>query len=310
MAYASKIIADSMSPHGHRITSFEVTMPRIVLAEFNTHRVFSRNSASSRAIPIKKMLEKVDVDPFIPEKWPKNGKGMQPDGFFEKEADILLARAFWLDGRDKVIEIVKLMEDRGIHKQVTNRLLEPFLWHTIIVTATEWSNAFNLRRDKHAQEEIRRPMQWMFEQYNDSQPEDVDFGQWHLPLVKGRDHSVLREESFSTKDIAKISCGRCGRVSYLTHEGQRDPKADVAIVDEKFSANGHMSPLEHAARPMYEDEYHLFTQPAFKVINVDGEERLSIDAQGKPRHFCGNVEGWIQYRKLIPGEDVFQHMQL
>ena len=309
MAYASKIIADSISPMGHRITSYETTMPRIVLAEFNTHRVFSRNSASSRAIPIGKMLARCAEDPFIPEKWPKNGKGMQADGFLEGQAEEL-ARAFWLDGRDRVMDIVGLMEKHGVHKQITNRLLEPFLWHTIIVTSTEWANAFNLRRDKHAQPEIQKPFRTMFEQYQSSQPVDVDYGQWHLPLVRGNDHGALLEEKYSTLDIAKISCGRCGRVSYLTHENVRDPKADLAIVDAKFVANGHMSPLEHAARPMYTSEYELFTQAPSRVANIDGEPRLIPNVNGTPRHFCGNVEGWIQYRKLIPGEDVFEHTQL
>lgn len=308
MGYDAKMLADSMSPTGHRITSMEVTMPRIVLAEFNTHRDKSRNSASSRAIPIKKMLEKVKTDPFIPRKWPKNGKGMQADGWLD-EAGSELARAFWLDGRDRAVDIVSMMEKHGVHKQITNRLLEPFLFHTIIVTATEWANSFNLRLDKNAQLEIRDGFELLHNLYESSQPVDVDYGQWHLPLVRGNDHGKLLEEGFSVKNIAKISCGRCGRVSYLTHDGIRDPKADVDIVDEKFVANGHMSPLEHAARPMYPDEYELFSQPAFKIVNVDGEERLVRDPDGKPRHFCGNVEGWIQYRKLVPNEDVFQHMQ-
>lgn len=308
MGYSAKMLADSMSPMGHRLTSLEVTMPRIVLAEFNTHRVFSRNSASSRAIPIKTMLAKVKNDAFIPRKWPKNGKGMQADGWLD-EASAEIAKAFWLDGRDRVSDIVEKMEKHGVHKQITNRLLEPFLFHTIVVTASEWSNAFNLRLDKNAQLEIRDGFELLEAIYGSSQPVDVDFGQWHLPLVRDNDHGKLLEEGFTAKDIAKISCGRCGRVSYLTHEGVRDPKADVAIVDEKFVANGHMSPLEHAARPMTMREYALFEQPAFKVVNIDGEEFLARDDSRPARHFCGNVEGWVQYRKLISNEDVFQHSQ-
>lgn len=310
MGYYSKLLADSMSPMGHRLTSFEVCMPRIVLAEFNTHRVFSRNSASSRAIPIEKMLQRVADDAFIPENWPKNGKGMQPDGFLEG-VEAALAQEFWLKGRDYVVGVVDTLGKQAkVHKQVTNRLLEPFLFHTIIVTATEWENAFNLRRDKNAQAEIQKPFNLMFEQYQDSQPVDVDYGQWHLPLVRGNDHGKLLEEQYSTRDIAKISCGRCGRISYLTHDGVRDPKADVALVDEKFVKNGHMSPLEHAARPMYSSEYALFEQKPYEVVNFDGEECLVYNPNGKTRHFCGNVEGWIQLRKLIPSEDIFRFTQL
>lgn len=308
MGYNARILADSRGPSGHRITSAEVTMPRIVLAEFNTHRVFSRNSASSRAIPIEKMLGFVQEDPFIPEKWPKNGKGMQADGWLEDTA-AELARAFWLDGRDHTVSIVKGMERNGVHKQITNRLLEPFLFHTIIVTATEWENAYGLRRDRAAQPEIRKGFDMLFELYETSQPIDLDYGQWHLPLVRGNDHGKLLEEGFSTMDVAKISCGRCGRISYLTHEGLRDPKADVAIVDSKFLAFGHMSPLEHAARPMYPDELEMFHQKGIKVVNADGDLRVVPD-EDKDLYFCGNVQGFIQYRKLIPGEDVFQHMNL
>ena len=62
----AEIIADSLSPQGHRLTTFICVFPRIVLAEFNTHRMLSRNSASSRAIPFNKMLEMVKTNPFIP----------------------------------------------------------------------------------------------------------------------------------------------------------------------------------------------------------------------------------------------------
>lgn len=309
MKYAVKILADSMSPMGHRLTSFEVTLPRIVLAEFNTHRTLSRNSASSRAIPAEKMMKKVKEDPFIPVHWGKNQKGMQAEEELSPELQ-KMAEEVWRGGMRDAVKSADALLELGVHKQITNRLLETWLPHTIVTTGTEWENFFNLRRDKAAQPEIRKAAEMMFEQYNDSQPVDVDFAQWHLPLVRGNDHGQLLEEQYTAKDIAKISCGRCGRVSYLTHDGIRDPKADVAIVDEKFAKNGHMSPLEHAARPMFPEEYELFAQLAYKVVNIDGEDRLVHDKTGTPRHFCGNVEGWIQYRKLMTGEDVFRLTQL
>ena len=74
---SAKIIADSKCPRGHRLTTFIVTFPRIVLAEFNTHRMFSRNSASSRAIPFKRMVKMLEENPFIPIAWQKDHKGMQ-----------------------------------------------------------------------------------------------------------------------------------------------------------------------------------------------------------------------------------------
>lgn len=303
--YSAKILADSRGPSGHRLTTFEVTLPRIVLAEFNTHRMFSRNSASSRAIPTSIMLERVGVDPFIPEKWPKNGKGMSPDGWLEG-AEAELARCFWLDGRDRVVEVVKGMARNKVHKQITNRLLEPFLWHTIIVTASEWSNWDGLRRDKHAQAEIQHPAHALFKLREESQPKDLGYGQWHLPLVP--DLEQLLDEKYTMQEIARVSSARCGRISYLTHEGIRDVKDDFRKADE-LQKPGHMSPFEHAARPMTEQELEMFERPGIKVVNHDGELYLEED-RDNPTFFCGNVQGFIQYRKLIPGESVFTQMQL
>ena len=154
MAYDAKIVADSVSEVGDRLTTMEVTFPRMVLAEFNTHRVFSRNSASSRAIPVEKQLQRIMDDPFIPVWWGRKQSGMQAD--HELEGDGLVqAKAEWLAARDSAVGHVQRLLELGLHKQITNRLLEPFMWHTVIVTATEWSNFFALRANPMAQPEIR-----------------------------------------------------------------------------------------------------------------------------------------------------------
>jgi hypothetical protein len=306
MAYSAKILADSRGPSGHRVTSVEVTLPRIVLAELNTHRVFSRNSASSRAIPIEKMVLRTQEDPFIPERFPKNGPGMQPAGYMEG-LEHELAQEFWLVGRDSAIEAVEKMKKHGVHKQITNRLLEPFLWHTVIITATEWDNWDGLRRDKNAQAEIRRPANDIFALRESSQPEDLDYGQWHLPLVPDKD--LLRMEKYTDEEIARLSCARCGRVSYLTHDGKRDIAKDFEMADN-LQKPGHMSPFEHAARPMFESELKMFTRPGIRVINHAKVGKMLVEDADHPTYFCGNVQGFIQYRKLIPGEAVFTQMQL
>lgn len=145
----AKVIADSKNRFGDRITTMMVTMPRIVLAEFNTHRMFSRNSASSRAIPFKKMVEAVKNNPFIPIAWQKDHKGMQGTEYFTDSTNIEGCTYEWLKARDKAVEqAIALNEDSGeggVTKQLCNRLLEPFMWHTVIVTATEWENFFYLR---------------------------------------------------------------------------------------------------------------------------------------------------------------------
>lgn len=144
--YNCEIIADSKNPQGDRITTMKITFPRFVLAELNTHRMFSRNSASSRAIPFKKMVKMVTENPFIPLAWQKDHKGMQGTDYFTSEWDIKQRNNNWLFAKDAAISTAKLLNEKnGVTKQLCNRLLEPFMWHTVILTSTEFSNFFKLR---------------------------------------------------------------------------------------------------------------------------------------------------------------------
>ena len=139
---SAKILCDSVTPAGHRLTTFEGVYPRIVLAEVNTHRVFTRSSASSRAIPVEKMIRRALEEPYVPTHWGKNQKGMQAD----EDVDPDTARAAvetWLRIRDGVVEGVKDLLGLGIHKQIANRWLEPAQWHPTLITATEWGNFFS-----------------------------------------------------------------------------------------------------------------------------------------------------------------------
>ena len=278
MSYGAKILKDSISYEGHRLTTFEVTFPRIVLAEFNTHRVFSRNSASSRAIPVSKMLARVLEDPFIPTYWGKNQKGMQAAEELSPEARVL-AREQWLLARDNAVGVVKRLQlpDIDLHKQIANRLLEPWLWHTVIVTATEWANFFALRDNKMAQPEISTPARMMRRLYEANKPE-APYQGWHLPLIFDEDKSEANSIATTPIDVLiKVSCARCARVSYLTHDGKRDMDEDITLY-ERLSASGHMSPLEHAARHRMETENEM----------------------------VGNFRGWVQHRKTLPDEAVFK----
>lgn len=274
MAFGAQIEADSVSPDDVRLTTFEVTIPRIVLAEFNTHRMLSRNSASSRAIPVKKMIQRVMEDPYIPTHWGKNQKGMQAG----KEVDAATqqkAEAAWLVSRDKAVAAAEYLLELGIHKQLTNRLLEPFMWHTILVTATEWNNFFHLRNHPDAHPDIQVPAAMMQELLEESEPKQIDYGQWHLPLLVPED-----EPKWNDGDTwIKVSVGRCARVSYLTHDGKRDIRADIDLHD-RLLKSGHMSPFEHVATPM--GPGGIDTHPG--------------------TIFMGNFRGWRQYRKTIPGE--------
>jgi len=300
MGFAAKVLADSVSPTGHRLTTLEATFPRFVLAEFNTHRVFSRNSASSRAIPVAKQLRRLLDDPYVPIEFGSNQPGMQAGPALTGAARDA-AEAEWLAARDDAVRHVlgliaspenvadyddlraclEAAQDQlkepptdwlNVHKQVANRLLEPFMWHTVIVSATTWDNFFNLRCHPDAQPEIRLIAKKMREALERSVPTRLEPDEWHLPLVG----EAEREEAGSAEELAKISIGRCARVSYLTHAGTRDLSADVALYD-RLAESGHMSPMEHVARPM-------------------------TAAELQESEWSGNFQGWIAYRKLIPGE--------
>lgn len=279
MGYSAKIVADSISKAGHRVTTMEVTFPRLVLAEFNTHRMFSRNSASSRAIPVAKQLERIKSDPFVPEYWGANQAGMQAHAELEGDARDQ-AKVEWLAARDDAVAHVEKLLDIGLHKQITNRLLEPFMWHTVIVTATDWSNFFALRANEMAQPEIRTIAEMMLNIYEKSTPTELADDEWHLPLIQDEERDGTFERSEAAR---KISAARCARVSYLTHDGKRDLDADITLYT-RLTSGGHMSPLEHVARPLTADEA------------AEGE-------------YHGNFCGWMQLRKLVPHEDDFSKVE-
>jgi len=302
MTFDAKVLADSRSPEGHRLTTLEATFPRFILAEFNTHRVFSRNSASSRAIPIVKQLRRVLEEPYVPIEFGSNQPGMQAGAALSGEKREAAERE-WLRARDDAVrrviglvtepdalsaedgllgalqQIEQVIRDRAqpsewlnVHKQVANRLLEPFMWHTVIVTATEWDNFWNLRCHPDAQPEIKLIAEKMRSAMEASEPAELEWDEWHLPLVRPED----RDQVASTEDLIKVSVGRCARVSYLTHAGKRDLNADIELYDRLISS-GHMSPLEHPARPL-------------------------TAAELEENEWSGNFRGWYSYRKTISGE--------
>lgn len=239
---AARVLADSINPHGHRLTTLEVTFPRFILAEFNTHRVFSRNSASSRAIPMRRQIETVEQHPFVPARFPVNEPGMSAKAYWmpgDSEFDALVQ--VWLRARDHALATAREFAEHGVHKQIGNRVLEPFMWHTAIVSSTTWSNFFELRISTFAQPEIRRTAELMRDALDASTPALVATGGWHLPLVFPGDRDTV-----SALDLPKISAARCAAVSYNRHT-ECDATKELARY-ELLSTNGHLSPLEHPAR--------------------------------------------------------------
>lgn len=299
MGYAVRVLADSVTTkvnETHRLTTMEVTLPRIVLAEFNTHRTFSRNSASSRAIPIEKRITMVELDPFIPEAFGRNQRGMQASEVLN-DVESTQARQAWCEALTSAVRSARELAGLGVHKQLANRLIEPFCWQTIIVSATEWENFFALRCNPDAQPEIRRAADMMREAYDASVPKRLDPGMWHMPLLP--DAIELVNAGFTVEEMCRISVGRCARVSYLTHDGERDPRADLELC-ARLQSSGHMSPFEHVARPLTHDDIEKMMMSKSGITGID---RLDL----KPEEwFCGNFRGWMAYRKLIPGEAVFK----
>lgn len=341
-SFSATVLADSINSFEHRITTFEVNIPRFMLPEFNTHRVFSRNSASSRAIPVHKMLEMVRTSPMMPIHWGANQSGMQADIELSAEAQEAATRE-WLVARDAAVAQVERLLEIGVHKQLTNRLLEPFLMHRIICTATEWSNFFALRCDPAAQPEIRAVAELMRNAYMASTPQRLSAGQWHLPLIFDADLPLAMRLAAQPERLAAqlakeigddaqglpifsadeqsrlmdsiesdphtlllmISTARCARVSYLTHGGKRDLIKDLAL-HHRLVSGGHMSPCEHPARPMTANEWQRV-----RVLQTTDVNRC-IEQGEQPRvgeldqlEFAGNTRGFVQYRKLLAGESDF-----
>lgn len=260
MRPSAQVICDSISPQGRRLTSIEAIMHRFGLAELNTHRLiskdghweeFSRNSASSRAIPFRVQVERVQENCAVPVSFPLEQRGMQGGEELEDRSR-QMAESEWLAASQSAVAHAETLARLGVHKSVTNRLLEPFMWHTVILTATDWGNFFRQRCSPLAQPEIRAVAEAIQTAYDASTPDRLMPGDWHLPYITSADIEEAAAQGF---DIREVSAARCARVSYLTHHGIRDLAEDVLLYKRLTSADPpHMSPLEHVATPCDEFE--------------------------------------------------------
>jgi thymidylate synthase ThyX len=272
MAFSARVLLDSRAPSGARLTTLEVRYPRFIHSEMMTHRAFSRNAASSRAIPIKKMIAAVREEPALPVYWGRNQTGMSAREAIAPDGESR-ARAEWQSALDDALRHAERLaaQDIDLHKQLVNRLLEPFAWITVIITATDWANFFTQRCHPDAQPEIKHIAEIMLGAYRASVPAAVDLGRWHLPLIQADERALPDEQ------LCKLSVARCARVPYLTHDGKRDLERDLELYERLLGggANGHWSPFEHVATPA-----------------SDAEQRSA------------NFAGWEQYRKRFPEEHV------
>lgn len=294
---SAEIVADSVSPKGKRITTFVLEFHRFILPEFNTHRLFSRNAASSRAIPVAKVIEHMHYNSAEPIHWGKNQAGMQAKEELEQPNKTRVQQQ-WVESKFNAMDTASEMSAEGAHKQIVNRILEPFQMIRVVCTATEYDNFFYLRYHADAQPEIAELARVMWEAREQSEPELLLPGEWHTPFVNherdadgnlsyfAEDISLDEAQSYKhlTLDEAlKISSSCCAQVSYR--------KADVSlekalsIYDKLITMKPcHASPLEHQATPVNGE--------------IWPEGVTHQDCNGYP--WSGNFKQWVQYRQLIP----------
>lgn len=255
MTTTAKVILDSTYKDS-RITTMQLRYPRLIHSEFMTHRVFSRNASSSRAIPVEKMLRQVREEPAMPIHWGKNQSGMQAR---EEVDNIVEAKTLWLAAAKEAASIAATMMEMGLHKQVVNRILEPFQYISVIVTSTEWDNFFALRDHPDADPNIADLARKMRVVYDDSQPQALTRGTYHLPYITAFEWEEYASGKCGIDALIKCSVARCARVSYMTHDGDLpNMDKDIALYERlAFAEPPHLSPLEHQAtpRPYYEHPY-------------------------------------------------------
>ena len=306
----AKVICDSISEQGVRLTTFEIEYPRIVMSEFNTHRAVSKNSSSSRAIPVSKMLEHTKNINLKPIYFGSKKSGMQAGD--ELQGDVLeKVKLLWEEALDYASYYSETLDRLGVAKEVTNRLVEPFQLVKVVCTGTDFDNFFNLRLHPDADPNICMLAYKMYQAMQESKPFKLKAGEWHLPYVtagwNGKGEMRYADEDFnfiSLEQAIKLSAASCASVSYRT-EGMTLEKADK-IFDMLIKAEVvHSSPLEHCATPV---------KPKFNElgkVRVNCSEPQSweegITHMNKQGELCsGNLRSWVQYRHLLPNNTNWQ----
>ena len=297
----AEIIADSISPEGIRLTTFQLRYWRPIHSELMTHRVFSRNAGSSRARPSAKIIEQVRNEPWGPIHWGANQPGMQAHEEL-RGISISHAQNAWRRAAQAAAEHAEELVHIGAHKQIVNRLLEPFTYIDVVLTATDFANWFALRNHPDAQPEIQDLAQAMLKAYKDSEPMLLQPGEWHLPYILEEDWVAAErkcQEVRNTRDmpryeerleiVRKVSVARCARVSYKAFDGKVAPiEKDLELYHQLLVSEPlHASPAEHQATPDVLEELYITDQR---------------DDRWRQPHLHGNFRGWCQYRKMLPNE--------
>jgi len=291
----AKIIADSISPEKVRMTTMEIEYPRFILAELNTHRMLSKNSASSRAIPVKVMHEHIKNTPAEPVYWGKNQTGMQAKEELSDQ-DIESAKAMWKRAMEDALHWSGgLANNLQVHKQIANRITEPWMTMKTVISGTEWRNFWWLRCHADAQPEIHELAMKMRDVYIKSEPQRLKPGEWHVPYVSTYRNTI--DNSFcytdgqgndiSAEQALIISASCCAQVSYRKNDDSFE-KAEKIFNQLIKSQPCHASPVEHQATPMHRPD-------CFADLGTTHIDRAN-------QAWSGNLRGWVQHRKLIVGE--------
>jgi len=288
----AKIIADSISVYGDRITTFELEYPRFIHSEFMTHRQFSRNAASSRAIPVNKMIEHVVANPAEPTHWGKNMAGMQAKEELQ-EQELSQVKALWNEAKETACKIALKMQEQGAHKQIVNRILEPFQIIKVVMTTTEIQNFFYLRAHPDAQPEIKALAELMLEEYNKSKPRHLSSGKWHVPYYN--EGYWPDQQGVTLEEALAISASCCAQVSYRKLDKSLEKAKDIykRLVETKPV---HASPFEHQATPMVVNSLDSGCS-----LEPEDWQNGTTHMDKKGRLWSGNFRGWIQHRQIIPG---------
>lgn len=254
------VLASQNVNTGTVLWTFKLKMPKSYLAQLNTHRLFSRNASSSRAVPVSTMINNIKSDTVLPMEWVKNKKGMSGNSLISKGYQNI-ATDRWLSSLENQLGIVKQLDTLGVHKQYANRLLEPYINAEVLVSATQWANFIALRTDHATQPELQSITNQIKAIQSGSRPKVLTVGEWHLPFI-------TNIEEYLPLDVKqKISVARCARVSYYLKDTCElsDTDKDITLFN-RLKESGHWSPFEHIATP-YRD----------KVM-------------------CGNYLSWVQLR--------------
>jgi thymidylate synthase ThyX len=265
MSVKSELIAYSQSAvDGTKLATFKIEVPLAAFIDIATHRIFSKNASSSRAIPTKKWRQRTLDDIAIPTILTKFSKGMSANEPLDEEV-AKVVKSHWIEAAEFCASKHKDLEDLGVSKQDANVLLYQFSHLQVIISSTFWDNFFNLRCDNAAKPDVRILAEMMKDALTSTTPTVLKHGDWHLPLVTEEEKLKV-----NTKDLIKVSVARCARVSYIIPETGLVSTIDKDIeLHNRLISSNHGSPLEHIATPFAE-----------------------------PNIFCGNYLGWLQYRKL------------